>query len=126
MTIPVDVPRCSYCFREKGQPHSAHCTRPGLKAEIAALARAKEGVLFSAARCRTCGTLLVDTTPGDGVWRCPSDWCPSTSKERKAKEVGESLGTGLAFALVWTVRIVKSAVAFTLLWLAWRAWRGEL
>lgn len=80
---------------------------------------ATERTLYAVTRCRTCGAALLEG-------RCPSDWCPSTAAERKAKEVGESLGTGLGFALIWTVRIIKSAVAFTLLWLAWRAWNGEL
>ncbi len=123
MTMPiVDVPRCSYCFMPKGSRHYDRCSRPGLRAEIEAQTKR---TLYAANRCRTCGTVLVDTTPGDGVMRCPSDWCPSTSTERKVTEAAESLGTGLGFALIWTVRIIKSAVTFTLLWLAWRAWRGE-
>lgn len=120
MTMPlVDVPRCPYCFMPKGYPHYQGCTHPGLKAEIVT---EQKRVLYSMKRCRTCGTTLVDTTPGDGVWRCPSDWCPSNELERKVTDAGESIGT----AILWAVRVVRWIMFGTFVWLAWRAWTGQL
>ncbi len=113
--IPVDVPRCSYCLVSKGELHASFCTRPGLAREIAEAAK-------MAPRCAACGAPIV-------AGKCPSDWCPSTATERKAVDLGVSIGTAIGLGIrvaIYAALVAVVAASATVLWLVWRVWNGSL